>query len=138
MVRFLTLQYTGVEDSNVVKTYEEVHIKPLQNAMEKSLNVIKLKNDEQQKRLEILPQLMKGHILELDQAIASLSAKEQEKEVEEIVETLNEYLNLVKNQYEVEMFQPAKAISDKDLFGPLGCGFYGKQRVPGSNACVEK
>ncbi len=105
--------------------------------MEKSLNIIKLKNDEQQKRLEILPQLMKGHILELDQAITSLSAKEQEKEVEEIVETLNEYLNLVKNQYEVEMFQPVKAISDKDLFGPLGCEFYGKQRVPGSNACRE-
>jgi len=126
-----------VEDSNVVKTYEEVYIKPLQNAMEKSVNVIKLNNDEQQKRLEILPQLMKGHILELDQAITSLSAKEQEKEVEEIVETLNEYLNLVKNQYNVVVYQPVKALSDAALFGPLGCEFYGKKRVPGSNACIE-
>ncbi len=119
-----------------MKTYEEVYIKPLQNAMEKSVSIIKLNDDEQQKRLQILPQLMKGHILELDQAITSLSAKEQEKEVEEIVETLNEYLNLVKNQYEVVMYQPVKALSDNALFGPLGCEFYGKQRVPGSNACM--
>ena len=104
--------------------------------MEKSVSIIKLSDDEQQKRLQILPQLMKGHILELDQAIASLSAKEQEKEVEEIVETLIEYLNLVKNQYEVVMYQPVKALSDNALFGPLGCEFYGKVRVPGSNGCM--
>lgn len=115
-------------------------------------------------RLEVLPQLMLGHILELQQAIQAQNAVDQRKEVQEVLETLTEYLGLVKQGgYEVqEYIRPGKAVknaynegkdasngseddgdmkavpNDKELFGPLSCEWWGKVRVEGSNACTEK
>ncbi len=127
------------EDSDVVSNYMEQVIKPLQ--MKMTIAAPKLKLDEEnQKRVEILPALMKGHILELTQAISQISAKEQLKEVEEVEETLEEFLTLASSKYKVPDFIPTKPLGDKELFGPLGCEFYGKKRVEGSNACeaIEK
>lgn len=122
------------EDSDVVSNYMEQVIKPLQ--MKMTIAAPKLKLDEEnQKRVEILPALMKGHILELTQAISQISAKEQLKEVEEVEETLEEFLTLASSKYKVPDFLPFKPLGDKELFGPLGCEFYGKKRVEGSNAC---
>ena len=58
--------------------------------------------------------------------------------VEEVFETLNEFLDLASKKYEVQRYVDVKQISDKDLYGPLGCEFWGKDRAEGSNACVEK
>jgi hypothetical protein len=127
----------GKEDSNVVLNNLEVYIKPMQKKMEEASKKIHLSDAEAQKRLELLPLLMKGHILELQQAIVSQEASSQAKEVEEVQETLNEFLQLVGKQYEVGQFQPLRPATDKDLFGPLGCEFWGKKRAEGSNACVE-
>jgi len=84
----------------------------------------------------VLPSLMKGHILELTDAIKKQKAEPMRKEVEEVRETLAEFLKLSASKYEVEPYRPARQISDKELFGPLGCEFWGKKRVPGSNACA--
>jgi hypothetical protein len=96
----------------------------------------KLKVAEQsQSRLELLPALMQGHLLELEQAIREQKAESQAKEVAEIQETLAEFLLLCSAKYEVTPYVPTRALTDKELFGPLGCEFWGKKRVQGSNAC---
>lgn len=58
------------------------------------------------------------------------------KESLEVQETLQEFLKLASAKYDVTMYVEPSRISDKDLFGPLGCEFYGKKRIPGSNACA--
>jgi hypothetical protein len=126
----------GKEDSDVVLTYLMTYIKPLQSKMEKAAPGLHLNDQEAQKRLEILPSLMKGHILELNQAIQEMKAASQAKEVEEVQETLAEFLKLASSQYEVKPYIPTRALTDAELFGPLGCEFWGKKRVPGSNACA--
>ena len=133
-----TLLKGGLDDSNVVLTYSSVYIKPLLSLMEKTATTVKLESEDDNKRFSLLPKLMLGHIIELDQAIKSQKASEQEKEVEEVVETLNEFLSLASKKYKVDVFKPVKPLTDAQLFGPLGCEFYGKVRVPGSNACVVK
>jgi len=105
--------------------------------MEKLAPQLKLTDEEAQKRVEILPQLMKGHILELNQAIQEMKASSQSKEVEEVQETLAEFLKLASNQYEVKPYTPVRPLTDAELYGPLGCEFWGKKRVPGSNACAS-
>lgn len=105
--------------------------------MEKLAPVLKLKDEEAQKRVEILPQLMKGHILELNQAIQEMKATSQAKEVEEVQETLAEFLKLASLSYEVKPYTPIRPLTDAELYGPLGCEFWGKKRVPGSNACAN-
>ena len=125
----------GKEDSDVVLSYLEVYIKPLQRLMESVAGKLKLE-PEDQKKVELQPLLLKGHIAELTQAIQSQKAVDQEREVEEVFETLGEFLKLASTKYSVTPYVPPRPLSDAELFGPLGCGFWGKKRVEGSNACV--
>jgi hypothetical protein len=124
----------GKEDSDVVANYMSNYIKPCQMKMEKIAAKMALEG-ESQKRLEILPQLMKGHIIELTLAIKSEKAEEQAKEVEEVQETLAEFLKLASDKYKVVPYAPARPLTDKDYMGPLGCEFWGKKRIEGSNKC---
>ena len=94
--------------------------------------------EEDQKKAELQPLLLKGHIAELNQAITSMSVKDQLREVEEVQETLATFLKLAGTKYDVKAFIPARPLSDAELFGPLGCEFWGKKRAPGSNACIDK
>lgn len=129
----------GVEDSNVVRGYMEVYIKPLQKNMEKlAPKLNKITDSSSIERLNLLPKLMLGHILELTQAIDSQVAKDQLKELEEVQETLAEFLKISSDKYDVKPYIPSRPLTDAELFGPLGCEFWGKKRVPGSNACAPK
>ena len=127
----------GKEDSDVVQNYLNVYIIPLQAKLLAAAPKLKVADATKQERLQTLPLLMKGHILELTQAIASQKATDQAREVEEVQETLTEFLTFLQtnDKYIVQIFSPTKPLSDAELFGPFGCGFYGKVRVPGSNAC---
>ena len=57
--------------------------------------------------------------------------------IKQVQETLDEFLKVASAKYKVKPFLPTRPLTDKELFGPLGCEFYGKQRVIGSNACIE-
>lgn len=124
----------GKEDADVVANYMENFIKPCQQEMEKLAVKLPLSAEDKEKATTYA-QLMKGHILELQQAIKSQKTEEQRKEVQEVQETLADYLKLISVKYEVEPYMPPRPVTDKELFGPLGCEFWGKKRVPGSNAC---
>lgn len=104
--------------------------------MQEAAVKLKLEGDAKS-RIEVLPSLMKGHILELQQAITEQKAESQAREVEEVQETLAEFLVLASQKYEVQPYIPVRPLSDKELYGPLGCEFWGKKRVPGSNACAD-
>ena len=125
------------EDADVVTTYLYTYISPMQNKMEQVAKNLKLPQEADQTRVEILPALMKGHMIELQQAIKELKFDDMAKEVEEVQETLGEFLKLASNAYSVNPFVATRPLSDSELFGPLSCGFYGKVRVPGSNACAS-
>lgn len=125
----------GKEDSQVVLNYLETYIKPCQKKMEELAKISKLNTDSQEK-LETLPLLMKGHIVELREAIKDMSADLQSREVKEIQETLSNYLGLLTTKYEVQFLKPYRPLSDAELFGPLGCEFWGKKRIEGSNQCA--
>lgn len=126
----------GQDDSNVVLLYLINYITPLQTKMAEVAGGLKLEGSSQE-RVELLPKLMLGHTLELKAAVKSLKAEEQLKEVEEVWETLQEFLKLSSSKYKVTQYVDVKQISDADLYGPFGCGFYGKKRAEGSNACVD-
>jgi len=126
----------GKDDSDVVLLYLEGYIKPCQIKMEKISKLIQLSTLEEQKKIEILPLLMKGHIAELSQAIQIQKADFQAKEVQEVQETLADFLKLVSVKYTVQPYIPIRPLSDAELFGPLGCEFWGKKRVVGSNQCI--
>lgn len=102
----------GPEDSAVVLNYLETYIKPCQIKMADAAPQLKL-DEESQKRLELLPALMKGHILELQQAINEQKAESQAREVEEVQETLAEFLLLASKKYEVTPYKPSRPLSDK-------------------------
>ena len=104
--------------------------------MEKISKLIQLPTSEEQKNIEVLPLLMKGHIAELTQAIQIQKADFQAKEVQEVQETLADFLKLVSVKYTVQPYIPIRPLSDSELFGPLGCEFWGKKRVVGSNQCI--
>eukprot|EP01041_Mallomonas_annulata_P010323 gene10323-21542_t len=125
------------DDCDVVLSYLEVYIKPLQTKMKKTAPTLKL-DQKSQERLEVLPNLMIGHMLELSQAINGRKVDDQKREVEEVVETLEEFLALASAKYNVPPLPLSRPLTDSELFGPLGCEFWGKERVPGSNACTEK
>ena len=125
----------GIEDSNVVQQYLNIYIVPLQAKMAEVATTLKLDQSADQSRIEILPLLMKGHILELSQAIKELKADKQAKEVAEVQETLDEYLKLASTKYTVSTFVPSKPYTDLQFFGPFGCEYYGKKRVEGTNVC---
>jgi hypothetical protein len=127
----------GKEDSAVVATYMYTHFMPLQAKMAELAPKLKLPSEDNQKRVEVLPGLMKGHLLELKQAITEMSVTSQAREVEEIQETLAEFLKLASSKYNVTPFVSSRPLSDSELFGPLSCEFWGKKRLPGSNTCVD-
>lgn len=124
------------EDNDVVATYLGVYIRPLQEKLAQAVQVVAVDSSKQE-RFRTLPLLMKGHILELEDAIRSKKADAQAREVEEVQETLDEFLKLAATvpSINVQFYQIPKPASDAQLFGPLGCEFYGKSRIPGSNAC---
>jgi hypothetical protein len=126
----------GKDDSDVVLLYLEGYIKPCQIKMEKISKLIQLPTSEEQKKIEVLPLLMKGHIAELTQAIQIQKADFQAREVQEVQETLADFLKLVSVKYTVQPYIPIRPLSDSELFGPLGCEFWGKKRVVGSNQCI--
>ena len=126
------------EDSDVVLLYLEGYIKPCQVKMEKIAKSLQLSNPEEQKKVEVLPLLMKGHIAELSQAIIAQKAEFQAREVQEVQETLADFLKLASMKYDVQPYIPVRPLSDAELFGPLGCEFWGKKRVVGSNQCIIK
>ena len=125
------------EDSDVVLNYLETYIKPCQSKMLEAAPRLKLSNPTDQARIEVLPLLMTGHILELSQAIKEMKAESQAREVEEVIETLSEYLKLASSKYTVTPYVTPRALTEKDYLGPLGCEFWGKKRIEGSNACAE-
>lgn len=125
----------GPDDAAVVLLNMEGYIKPVQKKMAEVAPKLDLTGADAE-RLNILPNLMKGHILELTEAIKKQKASEELKEVEEVQETLAEFLKLASTKYEVEPFKPTRALTDKELFGPLGCEFWGKSRIEGSNGCA--
>ena len=125
----------GKEDSDVVLNYLSNYILPMQKTMADAAPSLKLPVDADNERISVLPLIMKGHILELQQAIESQKAESQAREVEEVQETLAEFLKLASSKYEVKPYIPTRPITDAELFGPLGCEFWGKKRVPGSNSC---
>lgn len=125
----------GVEDSNVVQQNVNIYIIPLQAKMAEVAAKLKLQATADQTRVELLPLLMKGHILELTQAIKETKAESQFKEVEEVQETLTEYLKLASSKYIVAAFVPPRPFTDAEFFGPFGCEYWGKKRVEGTNKC---
>ena len=131
----------SAEDSAVVLVNMETYIKPMLKQMETLAPLIakRMGTTAEQERVVVLPQLMKGHILELTQAIKQQSSKEEAKETDEIIETLGEFLKLSREGgLDVEPFVPIRALTDKELFGPLGCEFWGRTRIPGSNTCAPE
>ena len=125
----------GKADSDVVLNYVETYIVPCQAKMTEVAPMMKLQ-PELQSKVEILPLLMKGHILELRQAIAEEKADFQAKEVGEVQETLEDFLKLASSKYAVTSYNtPSKQMTDAEMFGPFGCEFWGKKRVEGSNKC---
>lgn len=128
----------GKEDSAVVQNYLDTYIKPCQQRMEKASSILETTSEEDKQGLHNLPLLMKGHILELQQAIQSEKASEQEKEVEEVRETLADFLKIASRKYEFQPYAPNRPLTEKDIFGPLGCEFWGKSRIPGSNKCEDR
>lgn len=99
--------------------------------------LLKLDSTVDNDRLLVLPLLMKGHTIELTQAIEAQKADAQAREVEEVQETLAEFLKLASTKYNVEPFRPTRSLTDAELFGPLGCEFWGKKRMQGSNTCTD-
>jgi hypothetical protein len=128
----------GAEDSTVVYNYLANYINPLQEKMATIAPQLQLPNKEDQQKVETLPLLMKGHILELEQAIKSEKAPDQEREVSEVQETLADFLKLSATKYNIIPYVPNRPLSDKELFGPLSCEFWGKTRIPGSNQCSNE
>lgn len=128
----------GPEDSAFLQTTLETKLKPCQNTMQTLAPQLTELDEESKKKITNLPLLMKGHLLELQQAIDSQKVSEQEKEVAEVEETLNDYLNVVNTKYPVNFYEgKAKPyISDKDYYGPLGCEFWGKVHIDGSKNCI--
>ena len=126
----------GKEDSTVVLNYLENYIKPCQEQMQAAAPLLKLP-DSNQAKVETYPLALKGHILELRQAINEQKAESQAREVEEVQATLADFLKIASLKYTVDPYVPSRPLSDAELFGPLGCEFWGKERVPGSNACKE-
>lgn len=106
--------------------------------MDAAAKVLKVPSKEDQEKLQTLPLLMKGHILELTQAINEGTATAQSKEVEEIQETLADFLKILSTSYKVDVYRPPRPLTEKDYLGPLGCEFWGKKRIEGSNACTDK
>lgn len=123
----------GAEDSAVVVRILETFLKPMQQTMAKAAPAMRLAGRENVERVKLLPLLMKGHLLELEEACEAGSAKDQLREVEEVKETVDEFLALAKSRYEVTAKAPTSP--EGDQLGIFGCTFYGLKRVEGTNTC---
>jgi len=127
------------ESSAVVLNYLETYIKPLAKKMEVLAPTLSgiLETKEDQERVLLLPQLMRGHIAELNVAIKSRKSGEEKKEVDEVQETLAEFLKFsAKAKFDFEPLTAPRPLTDKEFFGPLGCEFWGRKRIEGSNTCA--
>ncbi|CAM9375610.1 unnamed protein product, partial [Hapterophycus canaliculatus] len=113
----------GPEDSAVVSRVLEVYLKPMQESMKEVAPVMELAGREARDRARLLPSIMLGHLLELEMACGTKNAKEQLQEVEEVRETLDEFIALAKTRYEIKI--PQLEAPDGDQLGIFGCSFYG-------------
>ncbi|CAM9731474.1 unnamed protein product [Ectocarpus sp. 4 AP-2014] len=124
----------GPEDSVVVLRVLEVYLEPMQEEMLKVAPLMQLAGRESRERVKLLPLIMKGHLLELKAACGTKDAKEQLEEVQEVRETLDEFIALAKTRYEIAPLDPEGA-PDGDQLGIFGCSFYGMKRTDGSSRC---
>lgn len=129
----------GKDDSATVVRYMDAHYKPLQEKMVTLAPKMKVGDEEKQKRLETLPLLLKGHLFELAAAARTGVAAEQLQEMEEVAESVDEFLALAREsgRYQVrDYLGPAPEFDVKREYGPFACEFWGKVRLPESNVCV--
>ncbi len=127
----------GKEDSSTVIRYLDAHYKPLQEKMVALAPKLKLDDKEKQERAETLPLLLKGHLLELVAAARKGDAAEQLEEMEEVAESVDEFLALGALKYQVKSYLGPKPEFDvMKEYGPFSCEFYGKVRLPESNVCI--
>jgi len=128
----------GKEDSATIVRYMDAHYKPLQEKMLVLAPKLKLADEEKQKRAELLPLLLKGHLAELAAATRTGVASEQLQEMEEVAESVDEFLALAKEGgKEVKSYLgPAPEFDVTREYGPFACEFWGKVRLPESNVCV--
>eukprot|EP00903_Cladosiphon_okamuranus_P014346 g13320.t1 len=124
----------GDEDSVVVSRVLEIYLKPMQQAMLKVAPLMQIAGLEARERAKLLPSIMQGHLLELEMACGTKDAKEQLQEVEEVRETLDEFIALAKTRYEIPTPEVPSA-PEGDTLGIFGCSFYGMKRTDGSNLC---
>ncbi|CAM9499484.1 unnamed protein product [Choristocarpus tenellus] len=96
----------GADDSAVVLRYIEAYLQPLRDTMLEAVPLLQLSAKGSKERADTLPLLMKGHIIELKMACKTGDPKEQLKEVEEVKETLEEFLSLVaKANYDISTME---------------------------------
>jgi hypothetical protein len=128
----------GKEDSATIIRYMDAHYKPLQAKMLDLAPKLKLADGEKQKRAELLPLLLKGHLAELTAAARTGVANEQLQEMEEVAESVDEFLALAKEGGKVvkSYLGPAPEFDITREYGPFACEFWGKVRLPESNICV--
>lgn len=116
------------DDSDVVLLYLEGYIKPMQIKMEQIAPSLELSTESKDK-IKTLPLLMKGHMIELRQAIKEQKVDFQAREVSEVQETLADFLKIASEKYEVKPYIPIRPLSDAELFGPLGCEFWVRKEL---------
>lgn len=126
----------GEEDSIVVYRTARAFLDPLQAKMLEVAPTLGLAA-EAQKRVELLPLLMKGHLLELDAACRSKDAKEQLQEALEVQETLEEFLTLAGVKYTITRPEPRRSATPLEYYSIFGCEAYGQKRRENSNQCVS-
>ncbi|CAM9097550.1 unnamed protein product [Pylaiella littoralis] len=124
----------GTEDSAVVSRVLEIQLKPMQETMLKVAPVMELAGREARDRARLLPSIMKGHLLELEMACGTKNAKEQLQEVQEVRETLDEFIALAKTRYNIKPLDVPGA-PEGDQLGIFGCSFYGMKRTDDSSLC---
>lgn len=127
----------GRDDSAVVTNYAKKYFEPLQADMAQLAKGLKLA-EEDQKKAETQPLLMKGHLLELAQACAAGDAKEQLEEMEEVQETLDDFLKLAATKYTVPEMLLGRAATSVEYYSIFGCEFWGLKNKPDSNVCEPK
>eukprot|EP00640_Fibrocapsa_japonica_P005181 CAMPEP_0113933624 /NCGR_PEP_ID=MMETSP1339-20121228/804_1 /TAXON_ID=94617 /ORGANISM="Fibrocapsa japonica" /LENGTH=213 /DNA_ID=CAMNT_0000934981 /DNA_START=183 /DNA_END=824 /DNA_ORIENTATION=+ /assembly_acc=CAM_ASM_000762 len=128
----------NTEDSGVIFRYQATYFEPMQKKMAAMVNKPLGLSAEDKKSFELQPLLLKGHLLELSQAVQSGVAKEQLEELEEVQETTVEFIKLALSGSKLTP-PPARrgSATPGEYFGPFGCDFYGLKRMPNSNVCYQ-
>ncbi|CEM37397.1 unnamed protein product [Vitrella brassicaformis CCMP3155] len=128
----------GTYDSGTVANFLGIYYRPMQEKMETLSAKIDLEDTTKTERLRLLPLLLKGHLAELREAVISQRPERQLEEVEEVGETLNEFLTLASAKYTIPPIPvPPDFNPEKDYYGIFGCEFWGKRRLPESNRCEK-